>query len=176
MMSLPVWLPGPMFLWGSLSLVPCSFQVGVSVSGPTFLPGHRPPHPLDRDPGQRPLLTQTPLYGKEWAVCILLECILVADYFQPNIKNNCSLKQECIPVGCILPTAVAICWGVFTSVYAGIPTPQGVGLETPPPPLGVGLETPRCGPGDPPGQTPQPPPWVWAWKPARHAGIPPPPL
>ena len=26
----------------------------------------------------------------------------------------------------------------------------------------------------PPGQTPQLPPWVWAWKPARHAGIPPP--
>ena len=48
--------------------------------------------------------------------------------------------------------------------------------------------TPRCGPGDlslgvgletpPPGQTPQLPPWVWAWRPpprpaARHAGIPP---
>ena len=31
--------------------------------------------------------------------------------------------------------------------------------------------TPRCGPGDPPGQTPQALPWVWAWKPARHAGI-----
>ena len=51
-----------------------------------------------------------------------------------------------------------------------------------------------CGPGDPPGQTPQLPPgcgpgdlqgmlgyhpprqlqpWMWAWKPARHAGIPP---
>ena len=51
----------------------------------------------------------------------------------------------------------------------------------------MGLETPRCGPGDPPGcgpgdplgvgletppsQTPQAPPWVLAWKPARHAGI-----
>ena len=33
-------------------------------------------------------------------------------------------------------------------------------------PLGVGLETP------PPGQTPQALPWVWAWKPARHARIP----
>ena len=41
-------------------------------------------------------------------------------------------------------------------------------------PLGVGLETPRCGPGDPPpgvgletspDQTPQLPPWVWAWRP-----------
>ena len=26
-----------------------------------------------------------------------------------------------------------------------------------------------------PGQTPQLPHWVWAWRPARHAGIPPPP-
>ena len=50
--------------------------------------------------------------------------------------------------------------------------PQGVGLETSPGvglkiPLGVGLETL-------PGQTPQLPPWVWAWRPAMHARIPPP--
>ena len=44
---------------------------------------------------------------------------------------------------------------------------------------------PRCEPGDPPGQTPQLSPWVWAWNlqgilgyhpprpAARHAGIPP---
>ena len=69
MMSLPVWLPGPMFLleglclWshvpsgGSLSLVPCSFW-GVSVL--------RPP---DRDP----------TYGEERAVRILLECFLVTN-------------------------------------------------------------------------------------------------
>ena len=89
------------------------------------------------------------------------------------------LKQECIPVGCVPHIAVSICWGVSASVHAGIP-PQGVGLELP---LGVGLETPPgqtpnfppgCGPGDPPGQTPQLPPRVWAWRPARHAGIPPP--
>ena len=30
-----------------------------------------------------------------------------------------------------------------------------------------------CGPGDPPSQNPQLPHWVWAWIPARHAGIPP---
>ena len=76
-------------------------------------------------------------------------------------------------------------------------TPLGVGLETPPgcgpgdppdqtsqlplPRCGPG-DPPRpinfpleCGPGDPPDQTSQPPPWVWAWRPARHAGIPPPP-
>ena len=34
---------------------------------------------------------------------------------------------------------------------------------------------PGCGPGDPPSQTPQLPPRVWAWRPARHAGINPPP-
>ena len=62
MMSLPVWLPGPMFLLGSLSLVPCSFQ-GV-------FPDRRPP-------GQRPPRQRPPLYGKEQAVRILLEYILV---------------------------------------------------------------------------------------------------
>ena len=46
--------------------------------------------------------------------------------------------------------------GVPASVHAGIH------------PLGVDLETP------PPGQTPQAPPWMRAWKPTRHAGIPPP--
>ena len=50
-------------------------------------------------------------------------------------------------------------------------------------PLGVGLETlqtrplnfpPGCGPADPQDQTPQLPLWVWAWRFAMHAGIPPP--
>ena len=83
------------------------------------------------------------------------------------------MKQECIPVGCVPPAAVAIfCVGVSASVHAGIHppgtgpgdplgvgpvTPPGVGLETSPParspnlPLGVGLETPPgCGPRHPP--------------------------
>ena len=43
----------------------------------------------------------------------------------------------------------------------------------------VGLRSPGCGPGAPPGygpgdpapgQTPQLPPWVWAWRPAMYAG------
>ena len=66
-------------------------------------------------------------------------------------------SQECIPVKCILPAAVAVSWGGSASVHAGI-HPQGVGLETPlcvgleNARMGVGLETPpRCGPGDPPG-------------------------
>ena len=29
---------------------------------------------------------------------------------------------------------------------------------------GIHTHPPGCGPGDPPGQTPQPPPWVWAWR------------
>ena len=79
-------------------------------------------------------------------------------------------KQECIPVGCVPPAAVAICGEGSASVHAGM-HPTGCGPGDPPrcgpgEPPGVGLETP-------PGQTPQTPPWVWAWKPARHAGMPP---
>ena len=64
--------------------------------------------------------------------------------------------------------------GVSASVHAGIHT-RGVGLETP---MGVGPETPQmwawrppgCGPPDPlgqtpPGQAPQLPLCVWAWRP-----------
>ena len=61
-------------------------------------------------------------------------------------KNS---QQECIPVGCVPPAAAAVWGGVCLSVC----------WDTPPP--GVGLETP-------PGQTPQPPPWVWAWRPPRQ--------
>ena len=57
-----------------------------------------------------------------------------------------NFKQECIPVGCVPPAAVAVCWGVSASVHAGIhppglglDTPPGVGLDSPP---GVGLDTP----------------------------------
>ena len=85
-------------------------------------------------------------------------------------------KQECIPVGCVPPSAVAICWGSLPQCMLGYPPP-------------------RYGPPRPPGQTPQLPPWVWAWrpprpdpptsslgvwvwawKPAMHAGILPPPV
>ena len=139
------------------------------------------------------------------------------------IWRNCTIKQECIPVGCVPSAAVAVCWGgggvclsacwdthTHTRPGPGHPlglgldtsqadtpscgqtdtcktrmhssrmhnahssshllggvclsacwdTPQGVGLETPPP-LGVGLETCKAC-WDP---TP--------WRPARHAGIPP---
>ena len=91
--------------------------------------------------------------------------------------TKCISKQECIPVGCVLPSAVAV-EGVCPSACWDTPPTLGVGLETP---SGVGLEIPPgCGPGDPPRpdsstsplgiglETPLPP------RPAaRHAGIPP---
>ena len=65
-MSLPVWLTGPMFLpGGSLSLVPCSFQMGGGLCPGGLHPGGslsgRPPPP----------------YGDERVVRILLESFLV---------------------------------------------------------------------------------------------------
>ena len=51
-------------------------------------------------------------------------------------------------------------------------SPFSVGLDQ------IPLNFPlACGPGAPPPQPdlPKLPPWVWAWKPARNAGIPPPP-
>ena len=78
--------------------------------------------------------------------------------------------QECISVGCVPPTAVAICWGVSVSLHAGIPPGPGPGD----PPVcgpgapGVGLETPHMWAWRSPCQTPQPsprygpedPPWT----------------
>ena len=97
--TVPVWLPGPMFLsfQRSLSLVPCSFWEEVSVPGQMNPPDQRTPWTetsfLDRDPTGQSLAfcTKTPLdrdqlfgqrsplplYGKELVVRILLEYILV---------------------------------------------------------------------------------------------------
>ena len=66
------------------------------------------------------------------------------------------MKQECIPVGCISPTAVAFMGGLHTSPRAGTPQsshpnqiplnfPLGCGPGPDPPQLPLG-----CGPGDPP--------------------------
>ena len=60
------------------------------------------------------------------------------------------IQQECIPVGCILPAAVAI--GGSASVHAGI-DPLGVGLETPPSQIPFNFPL-GCGPGDPPWPDP----------------------
>ena len=63
-------------------------------------------------------------------------------------------RQECIPVGCVPPTTVAVCWeGVCLSAFwdtprCGTGDPPGCGPGDSP---GVGLETrPGCGPGDTP--------------------------
>ena len=57
-------------------------------------------------------------------------------------------KQECIPVGCEPPAAVAVCWGVSASVHAGIhlPGPGPGHLQPDPPtsPLSLGLDTTSC--------------------------------
>ena len=88
-------------------------------------------------------------------------------------------KQEYIPVGCVPPTAVGICWGReclpqcmlrYTAPWPDPSTsPLGVDLENPPPP-GQTPQLPRwCGPGEPlarplnlplgcgPGEPPIPP-------------------
>ena len=81
------------------------------------------------------------------------------------------MKQEYIPVGCVLPTAVAVGGGGLPQCMLGY-NPLGLAL-TPqvwawiPPGVGLG---PRCGPGSPGVVlTPQ----VWAWiPPARPPNIP----
>ena len=90
-------------------------------------------------------------------------------------------QQECIPVGCVLPMAVAICRG-GVCLSACWDTPQ-VWAWRPPrcgpgdPPLARPNFPPGCGPGEPSQARPLNfPPWMWAWRPARHAGIPPNPL
>ena len=103
------------------------------------------------------------------------------------------VKQECIPVGCVPPVAVAITGeeGLHT-ILEQTPTgadPLGAGTplrsrHPPPeqaPPSGAGTPLrsrhpppeqappwsrhPQVWAWRPPGQTPQLPPWVWAWRP-----------
>ena len=102
------------------------------------------------------------------------------------VKYN--IEQECIPVACVLPTEVAICWKVSAQCMLGLPPPPSVGLDTPqlwawsPPGCGP-RDPPECRPGDPPpGQTINFPLWCGpgdlqgmlgyhpSRRPARHAG------
>ena len=63
MMSLPVWLPGPMFpRKGGLSLSGGSLSRGCLCQGGSVR--------------ETPLQTETPFYSEERAVRILLECFL----------------------------------------------------------------------------------------------------
>ena len=71
--------------------------------------------------------------------------------FEINLSSNYIFKQECIPVGCVLPAAVAIMGGVSTHRHTPLeqgPPGAGTPLEQAPPGCGPG-DPPRCGPGDP---------------------------
>ena len=97
-------------------------------------------------------------------------------------KDAMYLRQECIPVGCVPPAAVAVCGGVFASVHAGIPHP-GPGPGHPPwvwawryPQPDPSTSPPRCGPGNPPQSDPStsPPRCGPGDPPARPLNFPPP--
>ena len=81
MMSLPVWLPGPMFLLG-VSVFGPMLILGVSVWDVTF----------QRTP-RRPPRNRDPTFGKEPALRNLLECAIVLCKFvayeikSPNINS-----------------------------------------------------------------------------------------
>ena len=82
--------------------------------------------------------------------------------------------------------------GVSASMHAGIhtpwvwdwrtppgqspqlPLPPGCGHGDLPPPARPLNLLPGCGPGDPLARPLNLSPWVWAWRPARRTGIPPP--
>ena len=114
---------------------------------------------------------------------------LLLDYFM-LISTKSFLKQEYIPVGCILPAAVAVHGGVCLSACWDTQPPK-CGPETPRVwawrPLWVwAWRLPRCGPGDPPTwPDPSASPLGVGLEtphtrnvekpPTRHAGIPPPP-
>ena len=99
-------------------------------------------------------------------------------------------NKNAFQVGCVPPAVVAVGEGVSASVQCW-DTPLWVWLGDSPQVWAWRPPTLQCGPGDPPradpstsplgvgleespsrGQTPQLPHWVWAWRPARHAGIP----
>ena len=76
MMSLPVWLPRGLCPGGSASKG--------SLSGRGAFPGGL----CQGDP------PETPLYGKEWVVCILLECIHVFRWFKFTLKPPYSIACD----------------------------------------------------------------------------------
>ena len=75
MMSLPVWLLGSMFLLEGSVFGPMFVPRGVSVQGGSLSREGLCPEARRLCQGDPP--TETPLYGEQWAVCILLECVLV---------------------------------------------------------------------------------------------------
>ena len=101
-----------------------------------------------------------------WFTWPIFAAWILCDWFLENVVRGkfswhgmfeFSSEQECIPLGCVPRTAVAVGggWVCLSACWDR-------------PPMGVGLETP-------PGQTPQLPPWMWAWRPptARPLNFPP---
>ena len=85
-------------------------------------------------------------------------------YFISSSRQTCILKQECIPLGCVPPAAVAMGGGVCLSACSDTHTPGcGPGAAHTPPrpdpstsPLDVGLEAPLARPLNfPPGCAPR---------------------
>ena len=91
-----------------------------------------------------------------------------------HTRTKKKVAQECIPVGCVPPAAVAVTGVVSTHPQPDPPEiPPWLWAWTRSPsisPLAVGLhQIPLnfplgCGPGPDPTQLP---PWQWAWRPPR---------
>ena len=70
-----------------------------------------------------------------------------------NVLDFCTQRQECIPVGCVPPAAVAVCWGICLIACWDTPQVWAWNPPTPQPPsqpdapiflLSLGLETPHA--------------------------------
>ena len=114
---------------GIVSLVPCSLWGGISVQRGS--PWQRPP------PAQSP-----PPYDKEWAVCILLECILVLFTIHKRSLGQGNIFQKCISVIllrgglCMMSPPVWLPGAMFiqgrgVSIHGG-ESVQGVSVGRPP--------------------------------------------
>ena len=89
-----------------------------------------------------------------------LSSVWISQSFNTKMVGWLFLPQGCIPVGCILPAAVAVWWGeVSASAHTGILPPW----------YGPGDNPPGCGPGDPPPSVglEKTPIRVLAWRPPR---------
>ena len=123
-MSLPVWLPGPMFLLqvfvsGPMFLPGVSVQ-GVSVQGGLYPCGLCPGCPgSEREVFARETLRKRPPYGKERAVRILLECILVmavclVPFFVGPLTFELVGSSVLTSVDCVSGT---VCFAVAVSIF-----------------------------------------------------------
>ena len=105
--------------------------------------------------------------GTLWVHVVAIQLMNIVVAIEFDFQKH--FEQECIPVGCVPPAAVAVTGVVSTHppwsrqppwVWAWRPpqpppSPLGVGLETPPSPSLIPLNfSLGCGPGDPPGQIP----------------------